>query len=72
MIGSGRERLAALLDRVGEALAVALGRQVAAELVDEQPAVREDQDAELAGRLDEAGRGDRLARRGRVAEAVAP
>ena len=66
------ERLAALLDRVGEALAVALGREVAAELVDEQPAVREDQDAELAGRLDEPGSGDRLARRGRVTEAIAP
>ena len=33
--------------------------------------MREDQDAERAGRLDEARRGDRLARRGRVAEAVA-
>ena len=47
---------------VGEAVAVALGREVALELGDEQPAVREDQDAELARRLDEAGRGDRLAR----------
>ena len=58
-------------DHVGEALAVALGRQVARELGDEQAPVREDQDAERAGRLDEAGRGDRLPRRGRVAEAVA-
>ncbi len=56
---------------VGEAVAVALRREVARELGDEQAAVREDQDAERAGRLDEAGGGDRLARRGRVAEAVA-
>ena len=33
--------------------------------------MREDQDAERARRLDEAGRGDRLAGRGRMAEAVA-
>ena len=33
--------------------------------------MREDQDAERARRLDEAGGGDRLARRGRMAEAVA-
>ena len=33
--------------------------------------MREDQDAEVARRLDEAGGGDRLAGRGRVAEAVA-
>ena len=31
----------------------------------------EDQDPEVAGRLDEAGRGDRLARSGGMAEAVA-
>ena len=42
------------------------------ELRDEQPPVREDQDAERARRFDEAGGGDRLARRGRMAEAVAP
>ena len=65
------ERLLAPLDRVGEAVAVALGRQVALELGDEQPAVREDQDPERARRLDESCCGDRLARRGRVAEAVA-
>src|SRR5207248_1802159 len=35
------------------------------------PAVREDQDADRARRLDEAGGGDRLARGGRMAEAVA-
>src|SRR5881394_2418472 len=58
-------------DDVGEALAVALGRQVARELGDEQAAVREDQDTERAGRLDEARRGDRLPRGGRMAEAVA-
>ena len=41
------------------------------ELVDEQPAVREDQHAGGAGGLDEAGGGDRLARRGRMLEPVA-
>ena len=54
-----------------EAVAVALGRQLAVELRDEQAAVREDQDAQRAGGLDEAGGRDRLARRGRMAEAVA-
>ena len=34
--------------------------------------MREDQDAELACCLDEAGRSDRLARSGRMAEPVAP
>ena len=58
-------------DHVGEAAAVALGLQVARELGDEQAAVGEDQDAERAGGLDEAGCGDRLAGRGRVAEPVA-
>ena len=52
-------------------LAVAVVGQLAPELVDEQAAVREDQDALGAGGLDEAGGGDRLARGGRVAEAVA-
>ena len=60
-----------LEDRVVEAAAVAVVGQLAPELVDEQAAVREDQDAFGAGGLDEAGGGDRLARRGRVAEAVA-
>ena len=55
------QRLRAELDRVGEAVAVALGLQVALELRDEQTAVREDQDAEDARRLDEPGGGDRLA-----------
>ena len=58
-------------DRVGEAVAVALGREVALELRDEQPAVGEDQDAEVTRGLDEARGGDRLARGGRVSEAVA-
>ena len=49
MIGFGRERLRAPRDRVGEALAVALGRQVALELGDEQAAVREDQDRRACG-----------------------
>ena len=57
--------------RVVEAVAVAVLGQVATELVDEQAAVREDQDALGARRLDEAGRSDRLAGCGRVAEAVA-
>jgi len=45
--------------------------EVARELGDEQAAVGEDQHAERAGRLDEAGGRDRLARRGRMAESVA-
>ena len=53
-------------------VAVALRREVAVELGDEQAAVREDQDAERARCLDEAGGGDRLAGRGRMAEAEAP
>ena len=65
------QRLHAGVDRVGEALGVALGREVARELGDEQAAMGEDQDAEVLGGLDEPGRGDRLAGRGRVAEAVA-
>ena len=71
-----RERVAAdrLLpfgDRGRHAVAVALGLQLAVELRDEQAAVREDQHAERARRLDEAGGRDRLAGGGRVAEAVA-
>ncbi len=76
-VGLDRDRvrarqLLALLDRVDEPLAVALGRQLAVELGDEQAAVGEDQDTERARGLDEAGGGDRLARGSRVAEAVAP
>ena len=67
----GAQGLLALLDPVDEAVAVSLGREVAAELVDEEPSVREDQDAEVPCRLDEPCRGDRLARRGRVPEPVA-
>ena len=52
-------------------VAVALVLQLAVELGDEQAAVGEDQDADRARGLDEAGGGDRLAGRGRVAEAVA-
>ena len=48
---------------------VALGREIARELGDEEPAVGEDQDAEVARGLDEAGGGDRLAGRRRMAEA---
>ena len=65
-------RLRAAEDDVGEPVAVAVVGQLAPELVDEQPAVREDQDALGAGGLDEAGGGDRLAGGGRMAEAVAP
>ena len=65
------QRLHAGVDRVGEAVGVALGREVARELGDEQAPVGEDQDAEVSRRLDEPGRGDRLAGRRRVAEAVA-
>jgi hypothetical protein len=64
-------RLPAALDDVAEAVAVALGLEVALELGDEEAAVGEDQHAERARRLDEAGGRDRLAGRGRVAEAVA-
>ena len=67
----GPKRLPILLDRVGQAVAVPLGGEVAAELVDEQPAVGEDQDAEVSRGLDEPGGGDRLAGRGGVPEAVA-
>src|SRR5205823_5222587 len=62
-------RRAALQDSILEAVAVALGGQLAVELRYEQAAVREDQDAERAGRLDEARRRDRLTGGGRVAGA---
>ena len=64
------ERLLAAFDRVDEAVAVSLRREVAAELVDEEAAVGEDEDAEVARGLDEPRCRDRLAGRGRVAEAV--
>ena len=51
--------------------AVALLGEVARELVDQQPAVSEDQNAGGAGCIDEPGRGDGLAGRGRVLEPVA-
>ena len=66
------ERLHAAIDRVGEALGVALCCQITLELRDEQAAVGEDQDPEMPGGLDEPCRSDRLPRSGRVAEAVAP
>ena len=71
MIGFDRLLLGARQDRVGEAVAVAVLGELAAELVDEQAAVGEDEHALGAGRLDEAGGGDGLAGRGRVAEAIA-
>ena len=57
--------------RLVEAGAVALLGQVARELVDQQPAVGEDQHAGGAGGVDEAGGGDRLAGGGGVFEPVA-
>ncbi len=64
------QRLLALEDGWTQPAAVALRRQVAVELVDQQPPVREDEHAHRPGGLDEAGRGDRLAGGGGVAEAV--
>jgi hypothetical protein len=49
-----------------------LGRQVARELLNEQPAVREDEDPHRPSRLDEPRGCDRLARGRRMAEAEAP
>ena len=65
-VGLDRDRVAvqwllAGLDEVGEPVAVALGRQVALELGDEQAPVGEDQDSQRARRLDEARGRDRLA-----------
>jgi hypothetical protein len=51
--------------------AVPLLAEIAGELVDQQPAVGEDQDAGRPGRLHKPGGGDRLAGRGRMFEAVA-
>jgi hypothetical protein len=65
-------RLLALLDRGREPVAVALVRQLAVELRDEEAAVGEDQDAERARRLDESGGCDRFPGSGRMAEAEAP
>ena len=59
------------VDRGPQARAVALFLEVALELVDEQAAVRQDQDARGAAGVDEARSGDGLAGRGRVLEAVA-
>ena len=71
MSGIGAQRLLPRLDRVGQPVAVPLCREVAAELVDEQAAVREDQHAEMPCGLDEPGGGDRLPGRRGVTEAVA-
>ncbi len=62
----------AAVDRGPQARAVPLLAQVALELVDEQPAMRQDQHAGRAAGIDEAGGGHGLARRGRMLEAVAP
>ena len=61
-----------LLDHGREPIAVALGSKLPVELRDEQAAMREDEDAHRARGLDEPGGGDRLARRGWMAEPVAP
>ena len=66
------ERLAVAQHRVVKAVAVALRRQVARELVHEQAPVREDEHAHGLRRLDEAGGGDRLPGGRGVAEAEAP
>src|SRR5713101_2586355 len=66
------ERFLAALDGRGEPVAVTLVGEIALELRDEQAAVREDQHAQGARGFDEAGRRNRLARRGRMAEPVAP
>ena len=63
----GRARVVAEQRRV-DAVGVAARAQLVVELVDEVAAVREDQDAAGAGRLDEAHRGDGLAGAGRVLE----
>src|SRR5207248_1702451 len=66
------QRLLAAFDLRRETVAVPLRGQIALELRDEQTAVREDENPERAGRLDEPRGCDRLARRGRMAEAIAP
>ncbi|OFW53877.1 MAG: hypothetical protein A2146_03120 [Actinobacteria bacterium RBG_16_67_10] len=63
-------RVRALEHGGSEAVRVALGREVARELGDEEAAVREDQHAETASGLDEPGSGDGLSGGRRVAEAV--
>ena len=65
------QRFLTALDSGSEAVAVTLVGEIALELRDEQAAVREDQDAEGARGFHEAGRRDRLARCGRMAEPVA-
>ncbi len=65
------QRLLTLGDRGAQAVAVALCREVARELVDQQAAVGENEDAHRPRGLDEARGGDRLAGGRRVAEAVA-
>ena len=60
MIGFPRDRRDAFEEDVGEPVAVAVLGELAPELVDEQAAVGEDQDAFGPGRLDEPGGGDRL------------
>ena len=75
-VGLDRDRVRlrrglALLDDGRQPVAVALRRELTVELRDEQSAVGQDEDAHRARGLDEPGRRDRLARRRRMAEAVA-
>ena len=70
MIGSRFGGVALAGDLGRDPVAVALVLQLAVELGDQQAPVGEDQDADRACGLDETGGGDRLPRRGRVAEAV--
>ena len=64
------QRLVALLDRGSEPAAVALVREVAVELADQQAPMGEDEHAHRSRSLDEARCCDRLAGGGRMSEAV--
>ncbi len=66
-----RRGLTLLHDR-SQPVAVALRRELAVELRDQEAAMREDEDAHRARGLDEAGGRDRLPGRRRVTEPVAP
>jgi hypothetical protein len=70
--GIGDGRPVTLGDLGGDPVAVSLDGKLPFELRDEQAAVGEDENADRAGRLDEPGRGDRLAGGRRMPEAVTP
>ena len=65
------QRLPSREDGLVEPVAVSLRREIARELVHEQPPVGEDEDSHRARGLDEPRRGDRLSGGGRMAEAEA-